>query len=168
MSGESEEAPSPSAPAGPRWWSTEYAVRLGVALAIASVIVGGVLGPANLLFNRLETAWAGGELWYPDWMYWQAALIQITLGGVVAGGASFASVLLRPRPKAGAVLRRLMVGPMIAGLLLAIVSVLYSGAGMERAIVMTFLACLVFVGAGMLFRLTKVDPVPVEETPRMA
>lgn len=135
-------------------------MRLGAALVIASVIVGGVLGPGNLLLNRLETALIGGELWYPDWMYWQAAFLEIALGLLIAGLASFAAVLLRPRPSARSVLRRLMVGPAIAGSLLVILSLMWGGAGLHRVLAMTAFACAMFMGVGVLARVTRVGPAP--------
>ena len=124
---------------------------------MASVIVGGVLGPANLLLNRLEAFWGGGSLWYPDWMYWQAALIETLFGVLIAGGASFSAIVLWPRPATGrAVLCRLFVGPTTAGALLTILSLLSGGSGLLRVLTMTAIACVVFAIAGILARVTSV------------
>lgn len=141
----------------PRWWSTGFAVRLGVTLVVACIIVGGLLGPGSLLLNQLEAAWAGVSLWYPGWMYWQAAWTAIVPGAIIAGSSSFAAVLRRQRPTSGGVLRRLTVGPVVAGALLAVLSLSFPGWGTLRVLAMTAIAAGIFVVAGMLAGLTKIE-----------
>ncbi|WP_076490382.1 hypothetical protein [Microbacterium sp. RURRCA19A] len=139
-----------------RWWSTGYAVRLGLAIVLASTVIGGIVGPADLVINRLE---ADGMLWYPDWMYWQAAWMNIIVGIVIAGSASFGAVLLSRRPtRRRDIARRLCVGPLIAGTALVILGLLWGAVGLPRILIETAFACAIFVGVGALFRV--LTPVP--------
>lgn len=138
-----------------RWQSKGYTARLGLALLLASIFVGGLNGPGLLLINRIEMARSGGSLWYPDWMYWQSAGMHIVLGILIAGGASFAAVMWMRRFSPGAVLRRLMIGPLVAGALWAGVSLMFGGAGMLTVMAMTTLAVGLFVLAGLAAGLTR-------------
>lgn len=156
-----EVAPAPvEVPTG-WWWSTDYAIRLGLAVVLASTIVGGIVGPADLMINRLEAP----GLWYPDWMYWQAAWLNILLGIAIAGSASFGAVVLSRRPtRRRDVVRRLLVGPLIAGALLVILSLLWGGLALPRILVQTAFGCALFVGVGALFRVLSPGGPRVPET----
>lgn len=150
-----------------RWQSRGYIARLAITLLLASVLVGGVNGPGLLLMGQLDMARAGGSLWYPDWMYWQAAAMQIVLGILIAGGASFAAVMWMRRFSPGAVLRRLTVGPLVAGALWLTVSLMFGGAGMPSVLAMTSLAVGVFLIAGLAAGLTRLPLEPSSTADRI-
>lgn len=105
----------------------------------------------------------GGSLWYPDWMYWQTAWNHIVLGAVIAGTISFVAVMQIRRFTAEAVLRRLAIGPLVAGMILAGVSLMFGGAGMLPVVAMTALAVGIFVVAGLAAGLTRLPAQAASE-----
>jgi len=140
-----------------RWCTVGYAVRLAVALTCASIAVALIHGPGGTLLSQWQASQEGGSLIVPASTYVTSTVALFFTGLLVAGLPSFMAVLLRPRPASSrAVLRRLMVGPLIAGLLIFGLSLAWGAVYLDRALVITVVAGLIFAAAGVIAKVVRI------------
>jgi hypothetical protein len=139
-----------------RWVTRGYAIRVVLALLSATVLVGFVNGGSRALQADGLTMLNGvtGEAA----LFWYQVGQETIYGLLLAALPSFLAVFHGLRPTPAAVIRRLLVGPLVAGSVVCGVSALWGWQLLYPALVMTATACVGFVLVGVLFRLTDVPP----------
>ena len=145
-----------------RWVTRSYATRAVFALVVATLVVGFINGASRAAGDEGLVMMNGVE--GQPALFWYRVQFE-TVGGLVAAVPSGFAVLLRARPTPAAVIRRLLVGPLIAGTLLCLLSAPWGWAPLGTALGMTATACGGFVVAGLLFGLTNVPPTYVRAAP---
>jgi hypothetical protein len=139
-----------------RWVTRGYAVRVVLALITATLLVGFVNGGSRALQSDGLIMLNGVTGEVP--LFWYRVGNEVAGGLLLAALPSFLAVFHGLRPTPAAVIRRLLVGPLVAGFVVCGLSALWGWQLLYIAVAMTATACVGFVLVGVLFRLTEVPP----------